>query len=196
MFSEDASKCVGSVLLCTESCSTSDSPFIWFAWSCWSFSSEFARLRLLTCLQVLKPACIAALKRIFKLCDTNKDGILDASELNEFQVIFLLLVIRLRFIMDFTAEMFWCPFTSTRGRGYKRDGKGACRRWRAWRWLDRDWLLVSAHYFHPTGTAGNNMDSTTEVWICGGFASDWVLFITQVGVVLSFVLNWNSNFIW
>ncbi|KAH9480307.1 ERMES complex Ca(2+)-binding regulatory GTPase gem1 [Psilocybe cubensis] len=34
---------------------------------------------------VLKPACIAALKRIFKLCDTNKDGILDAAELNEFQ---------------------------------------------------------------------------------------------------------------
>ncbi|KAF8895366.1 EF hand associated-domain-containing protein [Infundibulicybe gibba] len=34
---------------------------------------------------VLKPACIAALKRIFKLCDANKDGILDASELNEFQ---------------------------------------------------------------------------------------------------------------
>jgi Ras family protein T1 len=36
--------------------------------------------------QVLKPACVEALKRIFKLCDTNKDGILDASELNEFQV--------------------------------------------------------------------------------------------------------------
>ncbi|KAF9454690.1 mitochondrial Rho 1 [Macrolepiota fuliginosa MF-IS2] len=34
---------------------------------------------------VLKPACMAALRRIFKLCDTNKDGILDASELNEFQ---------------------------------------------------------------------------------------------------------------
>ncbi|GLB38404.1 hypothetical protein LshimejAT787_0502690 [Lyophyllum shimeji] len=34
---------------------------------------------------VLKPACVAALKRIFKLCDVNKDGILDASELNEFQ---------------------------------------------------------------------------------------------------------------
>ncbi|KAF9533224.1 P-loop containing nucleoside triphosphate hydrolase protein [Crepidotus variabilis] len=34
---------------------------------------------------VLKPACIAALRRIFKLCDTNKDGILDAAELNEFQ---------------------------------------------------------------------------------------------------------------
>lgn len=31
---------------------------------------------------------MAALRRIFKLCDTNKDGILDASELNEFQVIF------------------------------------------------------------------------------------------------------------
>ncbi|KAG6842000.1 hypothetical protein C0991_004491 [Blastosporella zonata] len=34
---------------------------------------------------VLKSDCVAALKRIFKLCDTNKDGILDASELNEFQ---------------------------------------------------------------------------------------------------------------
>ncbi|KAF8442938.1 P-loop containing nucleoside triphosphate hydrolase protein [Boletus edulis BED1] len=34
---------------------------------------------------VLKPACVSALKRIFKLCDTNKDGVLDATELNEFQ---------------------------------------------------------------------------------------------------------------
>ncbi|KAL0961338.1 hypothetical protein HGRIS_006294 [Hohenbuehelia grisea] len=34
---------------------------------------------------VLKPACEKALKRIFKLCDSNKDGVLDASELNEFQ---------------------------------------------------------------------------------------------------------------
>ncbi len=37
-------------------------------------------------LQVLKKDCIAALRRIFKLCDINKDGILDAAELNEFQV--------------------------------------------------------------------------------------------------------------
>ncbi|KAI6027499.1 hypothetical protein PISMIDRAFT_684252 [Pisolithus microcarpus 441] len=34
---------------------------------------------------VLKPACVNALKRIFKLCDANKDGLLDATELNEFQ---------------------------------------------------------------------------------------------------------------
>ncbi|KZV73774.1 mitochondrial Rho GTPase [Peniophora sp. CONT] len=34
---------------------------------------------------VLKPACVEALKRIFKLCDANKDGILDDTELNEFQ---------------------------------------------------------------------------------------------------------------
>ncbi|KZT73930.1 mitochondrial Rho GTPase [Daedalea quercina L-15889] len=34
---------------------------------------------------VLKKECVAALRRIFKLCDMNKDGILDASELNEFQ---------------------------------------------------------------------------------------------------------------
>ncbi|KAI0036512.1 EF hand associated-domain-containing protein [Vararia minispora EC-137] len=34
---------------------------------------------------VLKPACVDALKRIFKLCDANKDGVLDDAELNEFQ---------------------------------------------------------------------------------------------------------------
>ena len=36
--------------------------------------------------QTLKPACINALQRIFKLCDKNKDQLLDAEELNEFQV--------------------------------------------------------------------------------------------------------------
>lgn len=35
--------------------------------------------------QCLKPACVDALKRIFKLCDINKDGVLSATELNEFQ---------------------------------------------------------------------------------------------------------------
>lgn len=34
---------------------------------------------------LLKPACEAALRRIVKLCDTNKDGVLDDEELNEFQ---------------------------------------------------------------------------------------------------------------
>ncbi|KAI9003165.1 P-loop containing nucleoside triphosphate hydrolase protein [Gaertneriomyces semiglobifer] len=33
----------------------------------------------------LKPACIEALRRIFKLCDLDKDGILDDEEVNEFQ---------------------------------------------------------------------------------------------------------------
>ncbi|KAL8284241.1 hypothetical protein RQP46_004990 [Phenoliferia psychrophenolica] len=33
----------------------------------------------------LKPACVAALSRIFKLCDVNKDGLLDDNELNDFQ---------------------------------------------------------------------------------------------------------------
>jgi len=34
---------------------------------------------------ILKPACVDALQRIFNLCDLDKDGILDDSELNEFQ---------------------------------------------------------------------------------------------------------------
>ncbi|KAK6094664.1 ERMES complex Ca(2+)-binding regulatory GTPase gem1 [Batrachochytrium dendrobatidis] len=34
---------------------------------------------------ILKPACVDALRRIFKLCDTNKNGYLDDDEINEFQ---------------------------------------------------------------------------------------------------------------
>ncbi len=33
----------------------------------------------------LKPACVEALKRIFRLCDMDKDGLLSDDELNEFQ---------------------------------------------------------------------------------------------------------------
>lgn len=36
--------------------------------------------------QMLKPKCVDALRRIFKLCDVNKDGVLDPAELNDFQV--------------------------------------------------------------------------------------------------------------
>ena len=35
--------------------------------------------------QVLKPACVRALRRIFHLCDSNRDGFLDNNELNAFQ---------------------------------------------------------------------------------------------------------------
>ncbi|KAK4056464.1 ERMES complex Ca(2+)-binding regulatory GTPase gem1 [Microbotryomycetes sp. JL221] len=35
---------------------------------------------------MLKPACVNALTRIFKLCDINKDGLLDDDELNMFQI--------------------------------------------------------------------------------------------------------------
>jgi len=55
--------------------------------------------------QVLKPACVAALKRIFKLCDTNKDSILDPSELNEFQVSSARIYISSS-AQDLVAEMF------------------------------------------------------------------------------------------
>lgn len=34
---------------------------------------------------VLKPACVDALKRIFRLCDNDKDGLLNDAELNDFQ---------------------------------------------------------------------------------------------------------------
>jgi Ras family protein T1 len=34
----------------------------------------------------LKPKCLDALKRIFKISDVDKDGLLNATELNQFQV--------------------------------------------------------------------------------------------------------------
>ena len=38
--------------------------------------------------QMLKPKCLDALKRIFKISDVDKDGLLNAHELNQFQVSF------------------------------------------------------------------------------------------------------------
>lgn len=35
---------------------------------------------------LLRPACLEALRRIFRLCDVNNDGLLDDGELNDFQV--------------------------------------------------------------------------------------------------------------
>lgn len=34
----------------------------------------------------LRPACAAALRRVFKVCDKDRDGLLNDGELNEFQV--------------------------------------------------------------------------------------------------------------
>ena len=49
---------------------------------------------------ILKPACIDALRRIFNLCDIDKNGILDDEEINEFQV-FDILFKSLRFVLNF-----------------------------------------------------------------------------------------------
>lgn len=38
--------------------------------------------------QTLKPRCVRALKRIFILCDLDRDGALSDAELNDFQVIY------------------------------------------------------------------------------------------------------------
>jgi hypothetical protein len=50
-----------------------------------SFRSSVQLTALLFDYQTLKPKCVDALRRIFKLCDINKDGVLDPAELNEFQ---------------------------------------------------------------------------------------------------------------
>lgn len=77
-------------------------------------SRDHVRLVMFTCfgsaltygiLQVLKKECIAALRRIFKLCDLNKDGVLDNAELNEFQVS---VVVTARVIAQLTAQQRKC----------------------------------------------------------------------------------------
>jgi hypothetical protein len=86
MFREDTAERVRGVLFRTKSCSA---PYCASLRLSRSRTSIPRRSLILPCTlirQVLKPACVSALKRIFKLCDTNKDGILDVSELNEFQV--------------------------------------------------------------------------------------------------------------
>ena len=54
--------------------------------TCEAFPSHDRSFPALTPFQCLKPACATALRRIFNLNDSNKDGLLDATELNEFQV--------------------------------------------------------------------------------------------------------------
>jgi Ras family protein T1 len=38
--------------------------------------------------QQLRPKCVAALRRIFRLSDKDNDGVLNDQELNDFQVIY------------------------------------------------------------------------------------------------------------
>ncbi|KAL5786601.1 hypothetical protein ACOSQ2_008993 [Xanthoceras sorbifolium] len=52
--------------------------------------------------QALKPRCVRALKRIFILCDLDKDGALSDAELNDFQVYFDVL-----FLFPFSRERLW-----------------------------------------------------------------------------------------
>jgi Ras family protein T1 len=53
---------------------------------------------------VLKPACIDALRRIFKLCDLDKNGVLDDTEIDNFQVkVFLI-----------SEKMFWYRYPKAR----------------------------------------------------------------------------------
>lgn len=52
------------------------------------FSAQCDELSLY-CLSQLKPSCIKALTRIFKVSDLDNDGILNDNELNFFQVCIL-----------------------------------------------------------------------------------------------------------
>jgi hypothetical protein len=134
-------------------------------------------------LQVLKPACIAALRRIFKLCDTNKDGILDAAELNEFQVGFPISTLFPKVHLSLE-EMFRCPFTIAGIGRYQGHGTGTCRRRRSRRRLDGDRIPISPYDVHSARETRDDLDGVEKVRICRRSEIDRVVFITQVRRVL------------
>lgn len=78
-------QCIGGLLLRAEGRPPPYGSAVRLSGSC-TWSGSAAGHALTWYMQVLKRDCVAALRRIFKLCDTNKDGVLDGQELNEFQV--------------------------------------------------------------------------------------------------------------
>jgi Ras family protein T1 len=69
------------ILLCTKGCVASHRSALRLARTC-----KLAAGATKTHHQTLKPKCLDALKRIFKISDVDKDGLLSAHELNQFQV--------------------------------------------------------------------------------------------------------------
>jgi hypothetical protein len=64
----------------------------------------------------LKPKCLDALKRIFKISDVDKDGLLNATELNQFQVRFSFSECSIG--ADLAAKMLLGPAAKSRTRRY------------------------------------------------------------------------------
>lgn len=69
----------------------------------------------------LKPKCLDALKRIFKISDVDKDGLLNATELNQFQVR-LLEVSTNGVVVNVTAKVLFSTTAESGTRGHL----GAC----------------------------------------------------------------------
>jgi hypothetical protein len=122
MFRQNALKRFRSILFRAESSLASNSSTVRLSRSCRCFTLHSLALEVSLDGQVLKPSCVSALKRIFKLCDTNKDGILDPSELNEFQVSQIPRASLCRTVHMLLAKMFRCAAPVARARGHKRHG--------------------------------------------------------------------------
>lgn len=59
--------------------------------------------------QTLKPRCVRALKRIFILCDHDRDGALSDDELNDFQVLTLPYYINVKIVACLLSEYYMTP---------------------------------------------------------------------------------------
>lgn len=91
--------------------------------------------------QVLKPQCVEALSRIFKLCDTDKDNVLNDRELNEFQVsrFWLDKSYSILMIIYYIEEMLQCTITAAWIGWGQGSGARAWTSWRQWCWINRSW---------------------------------------------------------
>lgn len=112
-----------------------------------------------------KPACAAALKRIFKLNDSNKDSVLDASELNEFQVSCCRQT-AFTYVEISLGQMFRHASTICRTTGSYKQSRSRKRR-RCARWCSHGrGVSASEHDFHVEGTARNDMENTFAARVC------------------------------
>jgi hypothetical protein len=129
---------------------------------------------LTTRFQTLKPGCVVALRRIFHICDLNKDGILDDSEINEFQVcsssFSFAPLLGTNFVRS--AEMLFIPTSVSRACWDKRDARLDVPRVRCvrdaprprWR-SDRSRLCAASGLLCPEGEVGDYLDGLAKVWL-------------------------------
>ncbi|GAA6063707.1 hypothetical protein JCM10212_004434 [Sporobolomyces blumeae] len=111
---------------------------------------------------VLKPSCVSALSRIFRLIDTDKDGLLSADELNDFQRLVFDAPLQTREIEGVREVVE----SMTNGSGIESDEAGAGES----KINEEGWLALHT-YFVQKG----RLETTWKALRCFGYGEDLML---------------------